>query len=114
MNEQDKLPVALSYFFMPLWIVPLIIFLIKKDDSDTVKFLILQSLTVSVLLLILWISLSIFSVIPILGALVAFLVGPLAFLATLVYGIVLGVQILNKGTEPEIPMISTFVRNSLM
>ncbi len=114
LEEQDKMPVAISYFLMPIWLVTLIIFLVKKDSSETVKFLTLQSLAVSVVFVIFSIGLSIIGVVPFIGVLIGFLLWPLGFLAILVYGIILGIQILNKDEEPEIPMIGEFVRNSLM
>ena len=113
MDESNKLPVALCYFLLPIWLVSLIIFLLKKDEDDTVKFLTLQALVASVIVFVLNIVLSIIGFVPIVGCIAALISLPVTFGAW-GYGIYLGVKIMKDDEEPEIPFVGEYIQNSLM
>lgn len=113
MDNDQKLLTALSYVLSVTVLVPLIVFLIKKDE-ESVKFHSLQSLVLSVIHLVLAIVFSI--LIGVSFGLLALIIAPihgLILLAYLIYVIVLTVQV-YQDQDPEIPLIGDLVRNKMM
>ncbi len=113
MDNDQKMMTALSYILSITLLVPLIIFLVKKDEEG-VKFHALQSLALSVIHIIISIVFTILGGITF--GLLWLILGPiygLLLLAYLVYVIILTVQV-YQDQDPEIPLIGNLVREKMM
>ena len=100
-TSDEKLLAALSYWCSILlsFIPGLIIFLIKKDESAYVRKHSLQSVLLSLVFIVLSMAI---------GAITFGLGSLLVWLVSLVYLVVLGVQVF-QGTDANIPLITDMI-----
>ncbi len=119
-SSDEKLMAALGYWCsIVLWLIPaLIIYLVKKDQSSFIKKHALQAILLNVAAFaVIGIGLSIVSgvigsITLGLGSLLVMLVQVCAYLAAMVYVVILGVKTF-QGEDPDIPMLTDMLRNHL-
>lgn len=112
-NSEDKLWAGLSYAgSIFLAIPPLIIFALKKGESDFIKFHALQAIALEVAMLIIGFALGILGLIPIIG-LLSGLAGLLITLGFFGLWIFLMIQSFT-GKDFRVPVLGDFIEKNLM
>lgn len=112
-NNEDKLWAGLSYAGCIFFAIPsVIIFALKKGESDFIKFHALQATFLEIVMLVIGFALGILGSIPIIG-LLSGLVGLLIMLAFLGIWIFLMIQSFT-GKTFKIPVLGDFIEKSLM
>lgn len=118
-SSDEKLLAAISYWGSILSFLPaLIIFLAKRTESAYVKKHSLQALVLNILaFIIIWVILSIVgsilgTVTFGIGMFLIMLIQVVAFLAFLVYAVVLGIQVF-QGDDPDIPYVTQMIQKNL-
>lgn len=112
-TSDDKLWSGLSYAGLACCMVPtLVIFLLKKGESDYIKFNALQAIGLWLTALVIMVTLSILGHIPVVGFLVGIvhLVISLVFLAGWIYLIIQAFT----GKEIRIPLLGDLIEQNLM
>lgn len=119
-NQDERLMAALAYIGSFICFIPtIILFLVKKDESPYIKKHSLQCLALAVVMIVLSIVLTVIStiiqIIPVLGAIVAGILG-LAFtlvgLGVSIYVLYLAFQAYN-GSETRIPYVTDWVEGHM-
>lgn len=118
-TSDEKLMAALSYWgSIVLWFIPpLLIYLLKKDESAFIKKHSLQALILHIAALIFFVGSSIISAIIGfitlgLGSMLIMLVQVIAGLGLLVYYLVLGVKAF-QGEDSDIPFITDYIQKNM-
>lgn len=112
-NSDDKLWAGLSYTGLVCCMIPtIVIFLMKKGESDYIKFHGLQAMGFWLALFVVQVGLTMTSYVPgigIVAGLVSLLVG-IASLGVWVYLMIVGFT----GKDFKIPVLAEFIENNLM
>jgi uncharacterized membrane protein len=112
-TSDDKLWSGLSYAGLACCMVPtLVIFFLKKGESDYIKFNALQAIGTWLVVLVIGIILTVLSHIPVIGMLVG-LVHLLVSLVLIAGWIYLMIQAFG-GKEVRIPVLGDFIEQNLM
>lgn len=112
-NSDDKLWAGLSYAGLVCCMIPtVVIFLMKREESDYIKFHSLQGMGFWLLLFILQIALSTSSAIPGIG-IIAGIISLLVSIASLGLWIYL-IIVAFTGKDFKIPVLGDFIESNLM
>jgi uncharacterized membrane protein len=112
-TSDDKLWAGLGYAGLVLLLIPtLVIFFIKRDESDYIKFNLLQALGYGIASLVIGILFSLLMAIPVLGLLVMF-VHFFVSLAIFAYWLALMIWAF-MGREVRIPILGDFIEQQFM